>query len=234
MKISKGMLVISAFVLLMPFTATQAKRTKTIPTQEYQSSLSATDALNKLKAGNQRFLDDKMTHRNYIKQSKKSAAGQFPWAVVLNCMDSRSIPEILFDTGIAELFTLRIAGNVLNEDIVGSMEFATKVVGSKVIVVMGHTACGAVHGACEGVKLGHLDNVLDKIKPAVMETQKQTKMKDCAKPGLVDDIAKNNAMMVAKQITEQSPIIAALVKSGEVKIIPAMHDIKTGKVTFYS
>ena len=234
MKISKGILAISTLALLVPFTQVQAKRVKTIPTQQYQSSLSAADALNKLKAGNQRFLSDKMTHRNYIKQSKKSARGQFPWAVVLNCMDSRSIPEILFDTGIAELFTLRIAGNVLNEDIVGSMEFATKVAGSKVIVVMGHTACGAVHGACEGVQLGHLDNVLDKIKPAVTETQKQTKMKDCGKPGLVEDIAKANAMMVAKQITEQSPIIAALVKSGDVKIIAAMHDIKTGKVTFFN
>jgi len=233
MNVSKGILSLYCVVLLTLFTNTQAERLKAVPTQNLQASLSATDAIKKLKAGNKRFLSDNMTHRNYIKQAKKSSAGQFPWAVVLNCMDSRSIPEILFDTGIAELFTLRVAGNVLNEDIIGSMEFATKVVGSKVIVVMGHTACGAVHGACAGVNLGHLDNVLDKIKPAVTQTQQQTKMKDCGKPELIDDIAKTNAKMMAKQITQQSPIIASLVKKGDIKIIAAMHNITTGQVTFF-
>lgn len=233
MSASKGLRPFLLLPLLLVFISSQANRISTVPTQSYQSSLSADDIIKRLKAGNKRFQSDSMKSRDYVHQAKKSAAGQFPWAVILNCMDSRSVPEILFDAGIADIFTLRVAGNVLSNDIIGSMEFATKVAGSKVIVVMGHTACGAVHGACEGVKLGHLNHVLNKIKPAIIKVNSQDKERDCSKASHVNNIAKINAMMVAKQITQRSPVIASLVKKGDVKIIAAMHNLNTGEVSFY-
>ena len=198
-----------------------------------QQTMSPNEALERLKEGNQRFLTNNMKQRDYLAQAKNASYGQFPWAVVLNCMDSRSVPELFFDQGLADLFTLRVAGNVLNEDILGSMEFATKAVGSRLIVVLGHSSCGAVVGACQGVNLGHLDHVLDKIKPHVTSTEKEMGIHDCAKPELIDAIAKSNALHVARQIQEQSPIIKELVSKGQLGIVAGIHDIKTGKVTFF-
>lgn len=208
-------------------------RIKQVVTEEKQSSMTSSMALKRLKEGNNRFLNDQMKQRNYVKQAKMSASNQFPWAVILNCMDSRSVPEILFDTGIADLFTLRVAGNVLSDDMLGSMEFATKLVGTQLIVVMGHTSCGAIHGACEGVTLGQLDVVLNKIKPAVEKTEKAMHSSDCANHELINAIAKANAQLVARQIRARSVIIRTLEKQGKVMIVPAMHDIKTGKITFF-
>lgn len=204
-----------------------------ITTAQKQSDMTPKQALLRLKEGNQRFLDNTMQKRDFLAQAKQASYGQFPWAVVLNCMDSRSVPELFFDQGLADLFTLRVAGNVLNEDILGSMEFATKAVGSRLIVVLGHTSCGAVAGACEGVHLGHLDHVLDKIHPAVEPSKKETKLDNCSDAGLIDVIAKNNALLVAQQIQQQSPIIADLLAKGEIGIVAGIHDIKTGKVTFF-
>lgn len=198
-----------------------------------QQTMSPKDALMRLKEGNLRFLTNTMHKRNYLQQAKQASYGQFPWAVVLNCMDSRSVPELFFDQGLADLFTLRVAGNVLNDDILGSMEFATKAVGTRLIVVLGHSSCGAMAGACEGVSLGHLDDVLTKIKPVVEPTQKELSIKDCHKPELVDGIAKNNALRVAQQIQAQSPIISSLLAKGQIGIVAGIHDIKTGKVTFF-
>lgn len=204
-----------------------------ISTAEKQNSLTPMQALEKLKTGNQRFLSNKLINRDYLAQAKKSSYGQFPWAVVLNCMDSRSVPEFIFDQGLADLFTLRVAGNVLNDDILGSMEFATKVVGARLIVVMGHTSCGAVSGACEDVKLDHLTDVLDKIKPAIAPTKKETNLSDCKDPEFINAIAKNNALHVANEILDKSPIIQALSKDNQIGIVTAMHNIKTGEVTFF-
>ncbi|WED43308.1 carbonic anhydrase family protein [Legionella cardiaca] len=198
-----------------------------------QQAMTPQDALNRLKEGNQRFLTNTMKQRDYLGQAKRSSYGQFPWAVVLNCMDSRSVPELIFDQGLADLFILRVAGNILNDDILGSMEYATKAVGSRLIVVLGHTSCGAVAGACEDVSLGHLDHVLDKIKPVVQPTKQEIGLKDCTKPELVNAIAKNNALNVARQILEKSPIISALVAKGQIGIVAGVHDLKTGKVTFF-
>jgi carbonic anhydrase len=204
-----------------------------ITTAEKQQAMTPKQALIRLKEGNQRFLEGKMKTRNYIAQAKMASYGQFPWAVVLNCMDSRSVPELFLDQGLADLFTLRVAGNILNADILGSMEFATKVVGSRLIIVLGHSSCGAVSGACEGVSLGHLDGVLDKIKPVVAESKKEVNKDNCSDPELIDKIAKNNALQVARQIQEQSPIIRALIESGQVGIVAGLHDINTGKVSFF-
>lgn len=205
---------------------------KTI-SQAKQQQMSPKQALMKLKEGNKRFLTNSPIVRDYLAQAKQASYGQFPFAVVLNCMDSRSIPELFFDQGLADLFTLRVAGNVLNEDILGSMEFATKVVGAKVIVVLGHTSCGAVAGACENVTLGHLTDVLDKIQPVVAPTMKQSGLKDCTDPKLIDTIAKANALQVVRDIQEKSPIIKELIKNNQVGIVAGLHDIKTGQVYFF-
>ena len=205
---------------------------KTI-TQEKQQQMTPKQALQRLKDGNKRFLSNQQIQRDYLKQAHQSSYGQYPFAVVLNCMDSRSVPELFFDQGLADLFTLRVAGNVLNDDILGSLEFATKVVGSRLIVVLAHTSCGAVAGACDGVKLGHLTDVLNKIKPAVQMTMKEEKIKNCTDPKLIDSIAKANAIQVAREMQEKSPILKELVSSKQIGIVAGLHDIKTGQITFF-
>jgi carbonic anhydrase len=205
---------------------------KTI-TQEKQQNMTPKQALKRLKEGNQRFLSNKLIARDYLKQAKLASYGQFPFAVVLNCMDSRSVPELIFDQGLADLFTLRVAGNVLNDDILGSMEFATKIVGARLIVVLAHTSCGAVVGACNDVKLGHLTDFINKIKPAVKPGMIETGIKNCDDPKLIDVIAKNNALQVVNQILERSPILKALVSSKQVGIVAGLHDIKTGEIRFF-
>lgn len=202
-------------------------------TQEKQQNMTPKQALLRLKEGNKRFLTNTMIARDYRKQAKISSYGQFPFAVVLNCMDSRSVPELFFDQGLADLFTLRVAGNVLNDDILGSMEFATKVVGAPLIVVLAHTSCGAAAGACDDVKLGHLTGLLDKMKPAVEPAMKDTDTKQCSKPELVNAIARQNALLVARAISDQSPIIKELIESKKVGLVAGMHDIKTGEVQFF-
>lgn len=213
----------SAELPLLEKTISQAKQQNMTPKQ----------ALKRLKEGNQRFLDNKSIPRDYLKQAHQSSFGQYPFAVVLNCMDSRSVPELIFDQGLADLFTLRVAGNVLNDDILGSMEFATKVVGARLIVVLAHTSCGAVAGACSGVKLGHLTDVLDKIQPVVQATMKHEGSKNCDDMKLINSIAKENALQVVREIQARSPILNALVSSKKVGIVAGLHDIQTGQVSFF-
>lgn len=205
---------------------------KTI-TQEKQQQMTPKEALMRLKEGNKRFLTNTTKVRDYHAQAKKASYGQFPFAVVLNCMDSRSVPELFFDQGLADLFTLRVAGNVLNKDNLGSMEFATKVVGARLIVVLGHTSCGAIAGACQNVTLGHLTDVLRKIEPVVKPTMNAVGLNNCTDPKLIDEIAKANTLQIVRDIQEQSPILNELVKSKQVGIIAGMHDIKTGQVYFF-
>lgn len=201
--------------------------------QATQQNMTPKEALLRLKQGNQRFLSNTPIARDYLQQAKEAAYGQYPYAVVLNCMDSRSIPELFFDQGLADLFTLRIAGNILNNDILGSMEFATKAVGARLVVVLAHTSCGAVVGACKDAKLGHLTDVLDKIHPAVKVAMDETGLKNCTDPKLSDAIAKANALRVVEKILEQSPILSKLVQEQKVGIVAGMHNIKTGEVTFF-
>ncbi|OCH98018.1 carbonic anhydrase [Legionella jamestowniensis] len=234
--IASGMLGLLTCFFTVPGFAETAEEVLTmgkITSAATQQSMTPKEALQRLKEGNQRFLSQTKLSRDYLAQAKRSSYGQFPWAVVLNCMDSRSVPELFFDQGLADLFILRVAGNVLNEDILGSLEFATKAAGSRLIVVLGHTSCGAVAGACNDVSLGHLDHVLDKIKPVVGPTEKETGIKDCSKPELINAIAKNNALNVARQIREQSPIIRNLLDKGQIGIVAGVHDLRTGKVTFF-
>lgn len=205
---------------------------KTI-SQTKQQAMTPKQALYRLKDGNKRFLTNTTIVRDYHQQAKQASYGQYPFAVVLNCMDSRSVPELFFDQGLADLFTLRVAGNVLNDDILGSMEFATKVVGARLIVVLGHTSCGAVVGACENVKLGHLTDVLKKIEPTVKPSMKAVGVENCKDAILSNEIAKANALQVVREIQQKSPLLNELVKTKQVGIIAGLHDIKTGQVYFF-
>lgn len=192
-------------------------------------------ALKKLMDGNKRFMNNKSTNRNLLKQAKvTSKKGQFPASVILSCMDSRGTPELIFDQGLGDIFTVRLAGNVVDKDQLGGMEFATKLVGTKLIVVLGHTQCGAVAGACAGAELGNLTQLLDKIQPAVTTYKKNNGGKaDCNDYSVVDQIARQNVVDMIKEVTKDSPVIAKLVKDGQVKIVGAMHDLRTGKVVFF-
>jgi carbonic anhydrase len=186
-------------------------------------------ALALLKEGNQRFVESRKAECNLMDQMARTSEGQFPFAVVLGCVDSRVPPELIFDLGIGDTFSIRIAGNFVNEDILGSMEFATKVVGSKYILVLGHTNCGAIQGAHDEVELGHLTGLLEKLKPAVEAVKKSAGQ---ATKVDVDQIAEENVRMTIEQIEQQSPILKQMLDNGEIGISGAMYDVATGKVTF--
>lgn len=201
-----------------------------IQTRESQALITTDGAVKKLQDGNKRFLEHKMRNRDYALQAKTTAAnGQAPFAVILSCMDSRGAPEIIFDQGIGDIFTLRVAGNVINQDIIASLEYATKVIGSKLIVVMGHTQCGAVEAACKDVQLGNITALLSQIKPAVAQVKEAQSTCD---QETVDRIAKQNVINVMQAIPKESTIISDLLHQGKIKIIGAMHNLKTGKVDF--
>lgn len=189
--------------------------------------------LERLKEGNQRFIDGKLKNHDFLEQANATSAAQFPVAVVLNCMDARTPPEIVFDQGIGDIFAIRIAGNIQNNDILGSMEFGTKLAGAKLVVVMGHTRCGAIHGACQQAKLGHLTALLEKIQPAIQQTAKEKPPLNCENPEFIDNIAKNNVLSVIKQIRTESPVIEKLIQEKSIAIVGGIQDISTGKVTFF-
>lgn len=203
-------------------------------TDESRKSMTADVGLNLLKEGNARFVKGDAKYRNLLKQAKlTSKKSQYPFAVILSCMDSRGSPELIFDQGIGDVFSIRVAGNVLDADQIGGLEYATRVIGSHLIVVMGHTQCGAVAGACSQVELGDLTQLLAKIQPAVTTIKNKSTTLDCQDGKIVDAIAKQNVLNVMQKIKNSSPIINDLIKSGEVKIIGAMHNLRTGEVAFF-
>jgi len=199
-----------------------------------QDAMTPDMAIDKLKAGNRRFVEGTMHNRDLTAQAQRTAsAGQYPFAVILSCLDSRSAPEIIFDQGVGDLFVARVAGNVISDDMLGSFEFATKVSGSKVIVVMGHSACGAVMGACDGVELGHLTGLLAKITPAVDATAVASDaQRNATNAEFVEAVTKANTKLQAAEILRQSPILQGLVDEGQIKVVPAIHDLSTGEVEF--
>jgi len=184
-----------------------------------------------MKRGNARFRAGKPQKHDYLAQKRSSALGQFPAAVILSCIDSRAPAEIILDTGIGETFNGRIAGNISNNDLLGSMEFACAAAGAKVILVMGHTACGAVAGAIDNVQLGHLTALLDVIKPAV-EATKYTGDRNGKNGQFVDAVARTNVLHTVEAIRKNSPILAGLEKEGKIKIVGSMYDLSNGMLTF--
>jgi len=203
-------------------------------TKETQSALSHNQILDLLKDGNARFINSKKLDRNLQQQVDETSGGQFPFATVLSCIDSRIPVETIFDQGIGDLFSVRIAGNFVNDDILGSMEFACKLAGSKVLVVMGHTSCGAVKGACDGAELGKLTGMLDKIKPAVnaVENPKEASERTSANLDFVNEVARKNVELTIEAIRSGSEVLAEMEVKGEIQIVGAMYDVATGKVTF--
>jgi carbonic anhydrase len=201
--------------------------------KELQASISPRQALEILKNGNNRFVSNLQAHRNLLEQVNDTRDGQWPFATILSCIDSRTSAELIFDQGLGDIFSVRIAGNIVNTDILGSMEFACKVAGSKLIVVLGHSKCGAVKGACDHVEMGNLTELLSKIQPAVYE-EKQTKdNRNAANPTFVENVAEINVKRNVKNIIERSFILEQMIEKGEIGIVGAMHNIETGEVVFY-
>ncbi|MFM6976579.1 MAG: carbonic anhydrase family protein [Sphingobacteriaceae bacterium] len=201
--------------------------------QESQASMTPAMALEILKEGNQRFVNNLKVNRNLIQQVNETRDGQWPFATILSCIDSRTSAELVFDQGMGDIFSVRIAGNIVNEDILGSMEFACKVAGSKFIVVLGHTKCGAVKGACDHVEMGNLTTLLAKLQPAV-DAETLTLTNRNAKNGeFVENVAHINVQRTVKEIMKNSPILSEMIENGEIGIIGAMYNVETGVVEFY-
>lgn len=201
-------------------------------TREQQQKMTPQSVLQRLKEGNKRFVKGEMTKYDYSAKRAVSADGQHPVAIILSCVDSRSVPDLVFDQGLGNVFVARVAGNVTNQDMLGSEEFATKYAGAKLIVVMGHTACGAVQGACKGVGQGNLRALLNKIAPAVAEVVKPGG-RDCKSDEQVNAIAKQNVINQVVATYENSNIIKGMVDEGKIMIVGAMHDLASGKVDFF-
>lgn len=202
-------------------------------TKELQDHLSPADALQLLRNGNNRFVNNLKANRNLLQQVNDTKEGQFPFAVILSCIDSRTSAELIFDQGLGDIFSARIAGNVLNDDILGSMEFACKVAGSKIVVVLGHTKCGAVKGACAHVEMGHLTGLLNKIEPAIQQTPPLAEANDDDPYAFPDAVAATNVHLVLKEIPRRSVILREMVEKGEIAIVGGMYNVETGLVEFF-
>jgi carbonic anhydrase len=202
-------------------------------TKEAQAAMTPAEALQSLKDGNARFASGLATSRDYLAQAEATAAGQFPYAIILGCVDSRVPVEVVFDLGIGDAFAARVAGNIAPGDVIGSMEFATAAAGAKVILVVGHTACGAVKGAIDGVELGNLTGLLDQIEPAVKQVKPAKGEAASSKnAAFVDQVAEQNVHNVIAGILEQSEVIAGLVADGKVVVAGGIYDLESGRVAF--
>jgi carbonic anhydrase len=200
-------------------------------TKEQRDKMTADEIIQQMKAGNERFRSGKPRHRDLMSEAKATAKGQYPAAIVFSCVDSRAPAELILDFGIGEIFSGRVAGNVADEDILGSMEFACKVAGSKVVLVMGHTACGAIKGAIDGVQLGNLTALLGKIRPAVEATQYKGE-RSAKNYEFVDAVARKNVSLTVANIREKSSVLRDLESSGAIKIVGSMYNLETGVVEF--
>lgn len=204
-------------------------------TRETQATMTPQKALQFLKEGNLRFQNNLKANRNLLEQVNDTSDGQFPFATILSCIDSRVSAELVFDQGLGDIFSVRIAGNFVNEDILGSMEFACKLAGTKLIVVLGHTSCGAIKGACDDAKLGNLTAMLNKIKPAVKAVKEPTdkRMRHSKNMEFVDNVSRMNVQLTIDRIHAESYVLSDMEKFGDIMIIGAMYDINTGAVTFF-
>ncbi len=216
-------------------TASDTSKTirEKVLTAEEQKALTPDMVIQRLKDGNKRFLDNNLTTRDHSSQIRDAVQGQFPKAVILSCMDSRVPVEDIFDAVIGDLFVCRVAGNVLNEDMLASLEYGCKVSGAKIIVVMGHGHCGAVESAIKEVQLGNITQLLAKVKPAIEESKNFTGEKKYTNEDYVNEVVINNAKIVVKEIMKKSPILKEMVDKGELKVVSAAYDLKNGEVTFF-
>ena len=197
-----------------------------------QSAITPEEALARLKDGNTRFVTGKMVNCDLMAQVRATASGQAPFAAIVGCIDSRVPPELVFDQRIGDIFSARVAGNFVNTDIIGSLEFATRLAGAKLIVVLGHTECGAIKGAIDNAQLGNLTATLSNIKPAVEQASGVPGEHSSKNPQLVQAVADTNARLAAKMLLDRSVVLAELVEAGSLKVVAAMHDVGNGTVTF--
>lgn len=201
--------------------------------KETQAKMSPRKALQFLQEGNTRFINNLKANRNLLEQANETRDGQWPFATILSCIDSRTSAELIFDQGLGDIFSVRIAGNIVNTDILGSMEFACKVANSKLIVVLGHSKCGAVKGACDHIEMGNLTELLSKIQPAVYEEKETTENRSSKNGEFVENVSIINVKRSVKNIIERSFVLEQMLENGEIGVVGAMHDIETGLVTFY-
>lgn len=199
-------------------------------TKEIQENLTSKDAHRILEEGNKRFMQNVKAQRNLKEQVLETSKGQYPFAVILSCIDSRVPAELVFDQGIGDIFSVRVAGNIINEDILGSMEYACKVAGSKIVVVLGHTKCGAVTAACQDVELGNITPLLQKIKPAVDQIRIG---KEEMSQKAIEEVAVKNIQLSTERIRQESPILSEMEKNGEIEIIGALYSVLTSQVKFF-
>lgn len=228
-------LIFSIFFTAIGCVSSQPKKVAPVSevlTAEQQAQLTPDDVISRFKAGNERFVLNDMTTRNHTDQIRKSSKGQYPKAIVLSCVDSRVPVEDVFDLGIGDVFVARVAGNFVNEDILGSMEFATKVAGAKLVLVMGHEHCGAIKAAIDNVKLGNITSLVNKIKPAVNMTKAFKGDKTVKNQNYVNAVCENNVKNTIQDIRKGSSILNELEKSGKIKIVGAIYNMDTGKVIF--
>jgi carbonic anhydrase len=201
--------------------------------QDTQSTVTPAVALQFLKEGNQRFVNNLKFNRNLLQQVNETRNGQWPFAVILSCIDSRTSAELIFDQGLGDVFSVRIAGNIANEDILGSMEFACKVAGSKLIMVLGHSKCGAVKGACDNVQMGNLTTLLSKLQPSVNNETATKENRTAANATFVENVAAINVKQTVSLIRQKSTILNEMIEKGEIGICGAMYDVEKGNVEFY-
>ena len=201
-------------------------------TKETQAALTPAKALEILKEGNNRFVNNLKANRNLLQQVGETSSGQYPFAIILSCIDSRVPAELIFDQGLGDIFSVRIAGNFINDDILGSMEFACKLAGSKLVVVLGHTSCGAINGACNDVKLGNLTGLLNKIQPAV-DAVKQENPQGLSHEELVQKVADKNVDLAIEKISEKSPVLKEMIANGSIAVAGGMYDVESGHVEFH-
>lgn len=202
-------------------------------TKEMQAAITPRIALELLKEGNKRFVNNLKVNRNLLQQANETSDAQHPFAIILSCIDSRTSAELIFDQGLGDIFSVRIAGNIVNEDILGSMEFACKIAGSKIIVVLGHTKCGAVKGACDHVEMGNLTALLSKLQPAVYEEKTETGNRNSGNEHFVEKVSVINVKRTVHAIMERSPILKEMIQSGAIGIVGGTHEITSGNVYFY-
>jgi carbonic anhydrase len=215
-----------------PAAASENGAVVAVPTMESQAAMTPKLAVARLRAGNARFAAGRPLRRDLPAEVKAAAPAQYPFAVVLSCVDSRCPMEIVLDQGIGDIFSARVAGNTLDDDILGSMEFACKISGAKLIAVIGHSHCGAVKGAIDGVKLGNLTGLLNRIEPAMSQVPARIQPRTSKNLEFVDAVAAANVRLVMQQIRERSPILRQMLEAGQIGLVGGMYDLSTGEVHF--
>jgi carbonic anhydrase len=226
-----GLIAVMCFSLT--FGAIPANAGEVATTREAQAAITPSKALEILKEGNKRFVSNKLRKRDLMAQVKKTGKGQFPYAAVVSCLDSRTQPEYIFDQGIGDIFVARVAGNFVNDDILGSLEFATKLAGARLIVIMGHTLCGAVMGACDKAQLGLLTATLANINPAVEAVQGDYNPRTSQNDKFVEAVTEKNVKLTMQKLRTRSVVLREMIDKGEIGLVGAMYDVSTGKVTFF-